>query len=361
MKCECPFAILRSQDKTRWSSLQILPLLVCLLFVPVHAADIMRLEGTHKEMGQQHGNLAREHIRLMISEYIGDELIDGKLNDSARKKITAMKESLPEWFMDELNACADEVGLDRDVLLYAQCEGDIRSLPGCTTYVAFGDATHNGQVEMGRNFDYWGLDSIEECVRVFTVFPKKKGHYAFLSVGWAGILGGWTFYNEKGLFVANNIGGYNEKNPKGIPTLILQRMIAETAATVDEAIELIKRYPRMRGQAIILGHAGNPEEGIEPSAAVVLYDARTVTVKRPVGGFVFHSSTWTSKRRLRRHVKARKSNVYNSIRSAGTGITLHSVAIEPAAKTVWVAHGTRPGAHRGKYVPFNLRTLFESH
>lgn len=104
-------------------------------------------------------------------------------------------------------------------MLYAQCEGDIGSLPGCTTYVAFGEATHDGRVEIGRNFDYWGLESTEECVRVFAMRPQAEGHYSFISVGWAGILGGWTFYNEKGLFIANNLGGFGAKNPRGIPTL----------------------------------------------------------------------------------------------------------------------------------------------
>ncbi len=345
------------QHKEKWILSGSLVLLACLLHVSVQAEDVLRLEGTPAEMGRQHGVLARKQIRLMVSEYVGDELVNGKLDKRMQKRITTMKGSLPKWFLDELNACADEVGLNRDVLLYAQCEGDIRRMPGCTAYVAFGEATHNGEVEIGRSFDYWGLKSTKECVRVFAISPKNKGHYAFISVGWAGILGGWTFYNEKGLFIANNLGGFTKKNPKGIPTLILQRIVAQKAATVDEAIKLIEQSPRMRGQAMVIGHAGDAEKGINPSAAVVLYDAEKVVVRRPVGGFVFHSSVGTEETTLRKNVKAKKREVYNAIKAAGNSITLHSVAIRPSTKSIWVAHGTRPGAHQGKYVLFNISEL----
>ncbi len=347
-------ARLRTEDRLLFS---ILACLACLLSRQGWGEEILRLRGTPAQIGKQHGQLAKKHIRLMVSEYIGDQLVNGKLVETAQKQINTMKVALPEWFLAELNACADAAGLDRDVLLYAQCEGDIRSLPGCTTYVAFGEATHDGRVQMGRNFDYWGLESTEKCVRVFAVQPAMRDHLAFLSVGWTGILGGWTFYNEKGLFVANNLGGFSEKNPKGIPTLILQRIIAETASTVDEGIALIKKLPRMRGQAMVLGHAGDAASGVPPSAAVVLYDAKEVVVKRPEAGFVFHSSVGTDEVTLRRDVKTMTARPYDAIKAAGNRITLHSVAIDPAAGTLWVAHGTRPGAHQGAYIAHRLKKL----
>jgi acyl-CoA:6-aminopenicillanic acid acyl transferase len=328
--------------------------------VVVEVEGVLRLEGTPAEIGRRHGELAKDRILLMVKEYVGHAMVDGRLNDTTQKRISAMKGSLPSWYLDELNACADAVGLDRDVLLYAQCEGDIDSLPGCTSYVAFGEATHDGHVEMGRNLDYWGLESTEECVTVLAVLPEAKGHYAFVSVGWTGILGGWTIYNEKGLYISNVLlWGFPETNPKGIPTLILQRMIAEQAATVDEAIAMIKRSPRMRAQAMVIGHAGDPQKGIKPSAAVVEYDAKKVVVSRPADGFVYHTSVGTAEPDLRARVKADKADPYDAIKAFGNGITLHSVAIDPASDTMWVAHGTRPGAHRGEYVPYRISELLK--
>jgi hypothetical protein len=324
---------------------------------PCGEERILRLSGTPEAIGREHGRRARDAIRIMIDEYVGDAVVDGRLRPETTARIATMREALPDWYLAELAACADAAGVDRNVLLYAQCEGDIDSLPGCTTYVAFGPATADGGVQMGRNFDYWGLDSTATCVRTFAVRPSDAAHHAFVSVGWAGILGGWTFYNEKGLFVANNLGGGAAKNPRGVPTLVLERMIAQQAATVDEAIALIRRTPRMRGQAIVLGHAGNPARDIAPSAALVEYDAETVKVTRPKNGFLYHTSVGTDGASLQRAVKTASAHPYDAIRSAGGGITLHSVAIDPVGGRMWVAHGRPRNAHEGEYVPLDLGPL----
>jgi hypothetical protein len=48
----------------------------------------------------------------------------------------------------------------------------------------------------------------------------------------------------------------------------------------------------------------------------------------------------------------------DAIRSAGRGITLHSVAIRPAERAMWVAHGRSSSAHLGEYVRYDLGELF---
>jgi hypothetical protein len=249
--------------------------------------------------------------------------------------------------------------VDEDVLLYAQCEGDIKSLGGCTTYVAFGPATHDGRMEVGRNFDYWGLESTAQCVTILNVVPRPEDGYAFVSVGWAGILGGWTFLNERGLFVANNIGGFTEKDPRGIPTLIMERIIAQKAATLDEAVAIIRKTPRMRGQALVIGQAGGAARGTAHDAAVVLYDGATVEVHKAENGFAFHSSTGTDRNRLLSMLRRPDREPTDTIRSAGTYITLHSVAVRPDARALWVAHGRKPSAHLGEYVRYDLGLLLE--
>ena len=169
-------------------------------------------------------------------------LVDAmEASESLLARVRAMKPSLPGWYLQELAACAKAAGVDPDVLLYAQCEGDIRSLTGCSTYVAFGDATAGTGMEIGRSFDYWGFGSTESGAVILAVHPRKEDGYAFVSVGWAGILGGWTFINEKGVFVANNLRGGGKKDPKGIPTLIMERIIAQKAATVRKQ-EGVNRY-----------------------------------------------------------------------------------------------------------------------
>lgn len=324
---------------------------------PTDPPGVLRLAGSPEEIGRRHGELLADRIHIMLREYIGDVLEGERLRPAEQAQVRTMKPALPEWYLRELRACARAAQVDEDVLLYAQCEGDLRSLPKCTSYVAFGERTADGSMEIGRSFDYWGLESTEQCTLVFAVIPRPGAGYAFVSVGWAGILGGWTFLNEKGLFVACNLGGFWKKNPQGVPALILLRIMAQQAATVEAAIETLRKTPRMRGTALVLGHPGVPAANIPPDAAVVLYDAERVEVQKHDRGWAFHSSVGTDPAQLLEILRQPNRSPTAAIQSAGNYITLHSVAIRPQSHTMWVAHGRRTCAHLGSYVQYDLSSL----
>jgi len=321
------------------------------------APGVVRLEGSPEQLGRQHGSLLAGRIRTMLAEYVGDEVELGRLNSTMATRVATMKPFLPEWYRRELAACADAAGVDEDVLLFAQCEGDIRSFWGCTTYAAYGPATPDGSMEIGRNFDYWGLESTRQCATVLAYRPRPEEGYAFVSVGWTGILGGWTFLNEHGIFVACNLGGFWEKNPKGVPALVLLRMIAQKTATLEEAVALVRSTPRMRGAALVIAQAADAGTGRPARAAVVEYDAVTVKVRVPPDGFAFHTSTWTDGDRMREMLRRPDRKATDAVRWAGTVITLHSVAIRPGEHKIWIAHGRPMSAHEGTYVPYEVKKL----
>jgi hypothetical protein len=318
---------------------------------------VARLSGSPENIGTQHGQQLAEEIKVMIREYVGADAELGRLKAGVLAKVQAAKPALPDWYRRELAACAKAAGVDEDVLLYAQCEGDIKSLGGCTSFVAYGPATSDGVIEIGRNFDYWGLESTARCVKVFAFIPDKEDGYAFVSVGWTGILGGWTFFNEKGIFASCNLGGFFEKNPKGVPALVLLRMIAQKAATVDEAIALVKATPRMRGAALVLGQSGDAATGLPPRGVVVQFDAQRVDVAEAEDGLAFHTSVRTSREGLRKELSRPDRQPIDAIRWAGSSITLHSVAIRPREQAIWVAHGRPSRAHEGEYVKYDLKSL----
>lgn len=317
----------------------------------------VRLTGSPEALGTQHGRQLADEIKIMLREYVGEDVEAGRLTPKRLTQMQAVRSSLPDWYLREVAACAKAAGVNEDVLLYAQCEGDIKSLINCTSYVAYGAATSNGEVEIGRNFDYWGLKSTERCTRVFAFVPEKSDGYAFVSVGWTGILGGWTFFNEKGLFASCNLGGFFEKNPNGVPALVLLRMIAQKTATVDEAVALVKATPRMRGAALVLGRAGDPAAGIPPRGVVVQFDAQRVEVLEAEDGLAFHTSVATSREGLRKQLSRPERQPMDAIRWAGSSITLHSAAIRPREQTLWVAQGRPSRAHEGEYVKYDLKAL----
>jgi hypothetical protein len=325
----------------------------------VEGRPAVELSGAPAELGEEHGRRVGAGIRLMLSEYIADSAAWKSPEERAEmlRRVRVMKPSLPDWYLTELAACAVAAKVDADMLLYAQCEGDIQGQIGCTSFVAYGDAVAGTPVEMARSFDYWGLKSTHECAAVFAYRPRPEDGYAFVSVGWTGILGGWTFYNEKGLFVANNLGGGEATDPKGIPTLILERILAQQAATVDEAVALVRKLPRMRGQALIIGQAADPARDLPAAAVVIAYDAKTVTVSPATQGLAFDSSIGRRPERVRAELALADRLPMAAIYAVGSSITLHSVTIRPADAALWVAHGRPREAHLGGYARYDIATL----
>jgi hypothetical protein len=142
-----------------------------------------------------------------------------------------------------------------------------------------------------------------------------------------------------------------------VPTLILERILAQKAADLDAAIAIIRKTPRMRGQTLVIGYAGDPARDKKPAAAVVRYDAETVEVQRAADGWAFDSSLGTDPDGLRQILQREGRAPMAAIRSAGVGITLHSVAIRPQQGQIWIAHGETSGAHRGPYRWYDIRAL----
>ena len=213
-------------------------------------------------------------------------------------------------------------------------------------------------MRVGRNFDYSGADFVRR-VALVSRFNPADGN-AFLAVGWSGILGGWTLVNDKGLVVANHLGGGSKTNAKGIPTLILTRMIAQQASTVAEGIELIRTSPRMRGQIVWLAQDADPKTGRKARAVAVEYDAETIAVRASRDGLLVVTNTnlvlgqdapidQPSCSRYRALIEAARDNVYRPITAAGQMNTLHSCEILLDQGYLILSHGHVP-AHEGSYI-----------
>jgi hypothetical protein len=249
---------------------------------------VLKLAGTPTQMGRQYGTLMRTTIRFVIGRYLGELGIP--LEDSAapsRKKIKEqlleLRPALPPAFLEELDACAAAAGLDPDLLLLAQAEGDFRAVYRCSSYVAFGPATRDGHLEAGRNLDY-GID--EETVRRGSLLIRyaPDGKIPFLAAGFAGLLTGATLVNAHGLIAANHLGGGKAVNPKGFFTFLLLRRIAEEARTVEEGLAILQASPRMRGQIIWMAQEKDGRTGRPARAVAAEYDAQQITEREAKNG-----------------------------------------------------------------------------
>lgn len=260
---------------------------------------VLNVAGTPEEMGQQHGTLLRHTIGFMLSNYTTLHRDRGGMADLLAV-VKRMRTALPDPITREIDACAEAAGVDADLLMLAQCVGDaasaVRALHepptthsdgghACTSYVAFGEATETGRLEFGRNFEY-SFDpecAVAKCCSLLTYQRPSEG-YAFMSVGLAGVCTGWTLVNEKGLVVANHLGGGTNVSPDAVPTLLLARLVAQYAATVDEGVAILKRTPRMRGQIIWLAQDSAPGSERPARAVAVEYDAGELAAREAKQG-----------------------------------------------------------------------------
>jgi hypothetical protein len=94
---------------------------------------------------------------------------------------------------------------------------------------------------LGRNFDFEGGRILDREKVLKWVFPDNG--YAFVSVIWAGMVGGVTAVNEHGLYLSINAAGSAEGRRYGMPTTLLLVKTLMGAKDAAEAIQILKSQP----------------------------------------------------------------------------------------------------------------------
>jgi len=235
---------------------------------------VLFVAGTPEEMGAAHGTLLRGQVNKLTERVLylmgaADSLQSGVWSFERMKEIERrVGPHVPPRFVAECDALAKAAGV-------SQRDGRFANLfPErfhCSGVALCGKATKDGKILHARVLDYMRDIKLQDAA-VVTVF-MPKGHNKWISHGYAGFLGTVTAMNEKGLAVGE-MGGRGEGDWDGVPMSLLLRDIMERAATVEEALDILRKTPRTCEYYYVFSDKSR-------AMAAVHCDPRQMTVLRP--------------------------------------------------------------------------------
>ena len=127
------------------------------------------------------------------------------------------------------------------------------ALVGCSSLALWGDKTEDGELLLGRNFDFYAGDEFAKD-KVVAFIKPDLGH-PFMMVTWGGMIGVVSGMNKEGLTITINAGKSKIPLVAKTPISIVAREILQYASTIDEAIQIAKKRQVFVSESIMIGSA----------------------------------------------------------------------------------------------------------
>ena len=204
----------------------------------VNSIPILRLRGSPRDLGYQHGKLLSEQIRWVNKRYLG--IFAGRFEYDL-KLAKKMEPHIPPRFVEELRGVAEGSGISYDELLVSACFLDLHKVAACSTFVVRDGSSKSGEILFGRNLDFPALKVADQANMLMVYEPD--GMRPFVSVTWPGFIGCISGMNAEGLALAMMLiyGHTRSDHLNGVPFALHYRAVLEECGSVAAATEKFKR------------------------------------------------------------------------------------------------------------------------
>lgn len=222
---------------------------------------VLTLDGDAYECGVQHGTDAADRVAKTIEIYLSAFEAETGLGleavrERARKYATHI-EALDSDIMTEIRGIAEGARQNVEDIIAVNCRTELlfgsragnEPVSECTTLVALPDATRDGRILIGKNWDWR-----ERCIDSVVVLRiKQRDKPRLCMIVEAGMVGR-DGCNEDGIVVCGNLLTSNEDTGKtGVPIPILRRRILH-ARNYYSAIDTLLRAERGASGNYVIAH-----------------------------------------------------------------------------------------------------------
>ncbi len=210
----------------------------------VDGTKVLFLKGTPEAMGRQHGALMKGEVhdlveRVLYGVGVGSSFAKGRWFFNEIEEAQGRQAAhVDPRYTREMDALAVAAGLPREEVRLANY---FPELFHCSGFALYGKATEGGRMYHGRILDYMKGVGLEQNAVVMVMQPDE-GH-AWVNISYAGFVGSVTAMNEKHISIGE-MGGRGEGQWDGKPMAQLVREVMEKAATLEEAVDIMRRSPR---------------------------------------------------------------------------------------------------------------------